>query len=142
LVDRVAADNRPQAAPAVAAAPGEPGRHAVLRGVAEMFTPEAAAKGLGLDLVLAAPDGPVAAYPLMRVLANIVSNAIKYTPAGRVQFTGKPCSLSASRTSGFMILRSSGSQRAGGEGMEMVEPALSAGMASTAHPKPVLPSVQ
>lgn len=84
VADRLAAANSATAAPAVAAAPGEPGLHAVLRGVADMFTPEAAAKGLGLDLVLAAPDGPVAAYPLMRVLANIVSNAIKYTPAGRV----------------------------------------------------------
>jgi two-component system, sensor histidine kinase LadS len=49
-----------------------------------MFAPEAEAKGLSLKLVLAAPDVPVAAYPLMRVVANLVSNAIKYTPSGRV----------------------------------------------------------
>jgi signal transduction histidine kinase len=65
-------------------APDEPGLHAVLKGIAEMFGPEAADKGLELRLVLAAPDAPVAAYPLMRVVANIVSNAIKYTPEGRV----------------------------------------------------------
>jgi signal transduction histidine kinase len=62
----------------------EPGLHAVLRGVADMFAPEAAAKGLGLKLVLATPDAGVAAYPLMRVVANLVSNAIKYTRTGRV----------------------------------------------------------
>jgi two-component system, sensor histidine kinase LadS len=63
---------------------GEPGLHGVLRGVADMFAAEAATKGLGLRLVLAAPDAQVAAYPLMRVVANLVSNAIKYTRQGRV----------------------------------------------------------
>jgi signal transduction histidine kinase len=63
---------------------GEPGLHGVLRGIADMFAPEAANKGLDLRLVLAAPDAGVAAYPLMRVVANLVSNAIKYTSEGRV----------------------------------------------------------
>jgi len=63
---------------------GEPGIHAVLRGVCDMFASEAAAKGLELRLALAAPDGKVAAYPLMRMLSNLVSNAIKYTRTGRV----------------------------------------------------------
>lgn len=62
----------------------EPGLHAVLRGIADMFKSEAADKGLDLKLVLAAPDAEVAAYPLMRAVANLVSNAIKYTRAGRV----------------------------------------------------------
>jgi signal transduction histidine kinase len=62
----------------------EPGLHAVLRGVADIFAAEAAAKGLDLRLVLAAPDAPVEAYPLMRVLSNLVSNAVKYTRGGRV----------------------------------------------------------
>jgi two-component system, sensor histidine kinase LadS len=62
----------------------EPGVHAVLRGIADMFAAEATGKGLELRLVLAAPDGPVAAYPLMRVVANLVSNAIKYTRQGRI----------------------------------------------------------
>ena len=52
--------------------PAEPGLHAVLHGIADMFRSEAAAKGLELRLVLAAPDAKVAAYPLMRVLANLV----------------------------------------------------------------------
>ncbi|MGL4488484.1 MAG: sensor histidine kinase [Rhizobiaceae bacterium] len=62
----------------------EPGLHGVLRGVADMFASEASNKGLELKLVLAAPDAEVAAYPLMRILANLVSNAIKYTREGRV----------------------------------------------------------
>lgn len=62
----------------------EPGLHAVLRGVADMFASEATEKGLQLRLVLSAPDDGVAAYPLMRVVANLVSNAIKYTRQGRV----------------------------------------------------------
>ena len=62
----------------------QPGLHDVLRGVADMFTAEAREKGLGLKLVLAAPDSSVAAYPLMRVVSNLVSNAIKYTREGRV----------------------------------------------------------
>ncbi len=63
---------------------GEPGLHGVLRGIADMFASEAADKGLDLRLVLSAPDAGVAAYPLMRVVANLVSNAIKYTSEGRV----------------------------------------------------------
>lgn len=62
----------------------EPSLHDVLRGVADMFAAEAEAKGLRLRVVFAAPDAPVAAYPLMRVVANLVSNAIKYTRKGRI----------------------------------------------------------
>ncbi len=62
----------------------EPGIHEVLRGIHDMFSAEAAAKGLKLRLVLAAPDTSVAGYPLMRVVANLVSNAIKYTKQGRI----------------------------------------------------------
>lgn len=62
----------------------EPQLHAVLLGIADMFAAEAQAKGLRLRLVLAADDADVAAYPLMRVVANLVSNAIKYTGEGRI----------------------------------------------------------
>jgi len=48
------------------------------------LAPEAAAKGLDLRLHLAAPDGPVATFALMRALANPVSKAIRSTRQGRV----------------------------------------------------------
>lgn len=88
--DRLADDPRTNAAAASSAgsAPSTPEAsprlHAVLRGVADMFAAEAAAKGLELRLVLATADADVVAYPLMRVAANLVSNAIKYTGEGRV----------------------------------------------------------
>jgi len=89
LVAERLAETSAMSAPANAASPvgGEPGLHAVLRGVADMFAAEAEEKGLGLKLVLAAPDAPVASYPLMRVVANLVSNAIKYTREGRILIT-------------------------------------------------------
>ncbi len=88
LVAERLADHPGHAAPAsggdTASDASGPGLHGVLRSVADMFAPEAAEKGLDLKLVLAAPDAGVAAYPLMRVVANLVSNAIKYTRQGRV----------------------------------------------------------
>lgn len=85
LVDeRLADEQRPATGKNAAAAEEEPGLHAVLRGVTDMFAAEASAKGLELRLALSAPDATVAAYPLMRLLSNLVSNAIKYTREGRV----------------------------------------------------------
>lgn len=69
---------------------GEPGLHAVLRGVTNMFTAEAEAKGLKLRLLLATADADIAAYPLMRAVANLVSNAIKYTTQGRILVALRP----------------------------------------------------
>lgn len=80
----VQADASEAAPPGKGPVPNEPGVHGVLRGVADMFAPEAAEKGIALKLVLAAPDAGIAAYPLMRVMANLVSNAIKYTRQGEV----------------------------------------------------------
>lgn len=86
VADRLATGPEPSGPAEVPDAPDtrEPGLHEVLRGVTEMFAPEAEAKGLALTLRLGAPDGTVEAYPLMRALANLVSNAIKYTARGRV----------------------------------------------------------
>ena len=58
-----------------------------------------------------------------------------------VQSGSKPCSRSASRISGVPILPS-GIQIAGGEGIPIVEPPFSVGTASTAQPRPRMPSVQ
>jgi signal transduction histidine kinase len=88
VADRLAED--PRAVSVAATATQEPRLHAVLQGVADMFAAEAEAKGLRLRLVLASPDGDVAAYPLMRIVANLVSNAIKYTGKGRVLIALRP----------------------------------------------------
>ena len=82
VADRLASD--PGAASVEVPATDEPRLHAVLQGVTDMFAAEAAAKGLTLRLVLASADAEVSAYPLMRVAANLVSNAIKYTGEGRI----------------------------------------------------------
>jgi signal transduction histidine kinase len=88
VAGRLAEDNAASSAPVDRRHESEThdrlGYHEVLRGVADMFGAEAAEKGLDLKLVLAAEDAKVAAYPLMRVVANLVSNAIKYTREGRI----------------------------------------------------------
>jgi signal transduction histidine kinase len=82
VADRLTDTPEPAATDPVTAA--EPTLHTVLRGVTDMFAAEAEAKGLRLRLVLATADAEVAAYPLMRIAANLVSNAIKYTGHGRI----------------------------------------------------------
>lgn len=82
VADRLAGD--PGAASVEVPTIDEPRLHAVLQGVTDMFAAEAEAKGLTLRLVLASADAEVSAYPLMRVVANLVSNAIKYTGEGRI----------------------------------------------------------
>src|SRR5262249_7234845 len=64
----------------------------------------------------------VTALPMSRHLTPSRAIAI----AGLVQFSGKPCSLSASRMSGVTILPS-GIQIAGGEGMPRAEPPFNVG---------------
>ncbi|UYV37203.1 sensor histidine kinase [Rhodobacteraceae bacterium D3-12] len=56
----------------------------VLSGVYEMFLPDAAAKGLDFRMVSTSLKTPVPPLVLMRVLSNLVSNAIRYTEEGRV----------------------------------------------------------
>ncbi len=68
-----------EAAPAVEIGLGE-----ILASVAQMFRPDAAAKGLELRLAPTSLAAQAAPLPLLRVLANIVANAVKYTDAGAV----------------------------------------------------------
>ena len=57
---------------------------AVLNNVHAMFKDEAAAKGLTLRLVASSAEVTAEPLVLMRIVSNLVSNAIKYTDTGRV----------------------------------------------------------
>lgn len=56
----------------------------VLSSVAEMFGAAASAKGLALRLVRCTAPVHLPPLALMRIAGNLVSNAIKYTPSGKV----------------------------------------------------------
>lgn len=56
----------------------------VLAALAQMFGPEAAARGLALRIVPAQARIDLPALDVMRIGANLVGNALRYTPAGGV----------------------------------------------------------
>ncbi len=56
----------------------------VLRSVYDMFLPDAAEKGLDFRFVKTSADADIDPLVLMRVITNLVANAIKYTPSGKV----------------------------------------------------------
>jgi len=56
----------------------------VLRSVYEMFLPDAEAKGLEFRFVPSSRSAAIEPLALMRILSNLVANAIKYTPSGRL----------------------------------------------------------
>lgn len=56
----------------------------ILQHVQDMFADDARAKGLDMRVVASSASVVVNPLALMRVLSNLVSNAIKYTPRGRV----------------------------------------------------------
>ena len=56
----------------------------VLNNVAAMFRDEAAAKGVELALVPSSAEIDAAPVPLMRMVSNLVSNAVKHAGEGRV----------------------------------------------------------
>ena len=64
---------------------------ALVERVAELFRPLARRKGLALDVVTG-PDGLVIGQPtrIQQILANFVSNAIKFTSTGRVTLSFDP----------------------------------------------------
>ena len=66
---------------------------AVVRGVHGAFAPQAALKGVAFDLVVDGIDGVYLGDPtrVRQVLYNLVSNAIKFTQAGRIVATARDC---------------------------------------------------
>ena len=56
----------------------------VLDGVADMFVAEAEDKGLSLRVIPTTARTSLAPFTLMRITSNLVSNAVRYTDAGRV----------------------------------------------------------
>ena len=61
-----------------------------IRGAVELFRGSAAAKGLGLGIVLDGPLPERASFDALRVrqvVGNLVSNAVKYSDAGRIEVT-------------------------------------------------------
>ena len=57
---------------------------AILNSIHEMFLPDATAKGLNFRFVDTRHDCDVEPIVLMRIITNIVSNAIKYTSSGKI----------------------------------------------------------
>ena len=56
----------------------------ILRSVHEMFLPDAEAKGLVFRYVPTSLATPIQPLALMRIFSNLVSNAVKYTPSGKL----------------------------------------------------------
>lgn len=56
----------------------------ILKSVHEMFLPDALEKGLEFKFMPSSYDTQVDALVLIRILNNLVSNAIKYTPSGEI----------------------------------------------------------
>jgi signal transduction histidine kinase len=56
----------------------------VLASIYEMFRPDAQAKGLDFRYVETSQHVDLNTLSLMRIMTNLVSNAIKYTPSGRI----------------------------------------------------------
>jgi two-component system, sensor histidine kinase LadS len=56
----------------------------ILSGIHEMFLPDARAKGLRFDYVPTSTGIAVEPLAVMRIVTNLVSNAIKYTNEGRI----------------------------------------------------------
>ncbi|MCB9960108.1 MAG: hypothetical protein H6843_16040 [Rhodospirillaceae bacterium] len=91
------------------AEPAEPYPIALITGTIEqMFGEEAAAKGLAFACTAAdaVVDRPV--LPLLRLVANLTSNAIKHTPAGEVRVTAGPADAIADAGAAFIEVADTG----------------------------------
>lgn len=60
---------------------------AVLKSIHEMFLPDAIDKGLDFEYSAKGYDAKIDPLVLMRIMTNLVSNAIKYTDKGAIQLT-------------------------------------------------------
>ena len=56
----------------------------VLESVHEMFLPDAMEKGLSFRFIPSRHTAPMEPFTLIRIMNNLVSNAIKYTPGGKI----------------------------------------------------------
>jgi len=56
----------------------------ILGAIYEMFLPDAKEKGLDFRYVKSSLSAEIDPLPLMRIVSNLVSNAIKYTPEGKI----------------------------------------------------------
>lgn len=79
-------DNTVSGGDAATAGPGDDdmGVPDVLKAIHQMFKPDAQQKGLEFTYVRTYCEAGVDAFVLMRIISNLVSNAIKYTPDGKV----------------------------------------------------------
>ncbi len=89
VLDQILADTRPQetvAAPTTHIAPqSEPiPLQIIMQNAVRMFQGEASAKHLSLDMVHSSAVAATEPVALIRVVSNLVSNAVKYTDNGRV----------------------------------------------------------
>lgn len=64
--------------------PDEPDLRQVIASVCEMFAPEARDKGIDLDYRCPPVRTSIRTLVIMRILSNLVCNAVNYTPSGHV----------------------------------------------------------
>ncbi|MFK7752817.1 MAG: sensor histidine kinase [Sedimentitalea sp.] len=84
IADQLEASTDPILPEPPAPEPDIPGTQDILRSVYEMFLPDATDKGLRFVRMPSQHDAPLPPLVLMRIISNLVSNAIKHTHTGGV----------------------------------------------------------